>query len=45
VGPNESEKSLGRRKCCLGKEARTDGEEEMRKLPSGNVKRVGRMER
>jgi hypothetical protein len=40
VGTNESEKSLGRRKCFLDKEVRTVREEEMRKVLSGNAKRV-----
>jgi hypothetical protein len=31
---------LGRRKCCLDKEIRTVREEEMRKVGSGNAKRV-----
>jgi hypothetical protein len=41
LGPNELQKTLGKRKCSLGKEVRTVGEEEIRKVPSGNVKRVG----
>lgn len=38
--PNESVNSLRKRKCCLDKEVRKVREEEMRKVRSGNAKRV-----